>query len=64
MKVLLLVAEGCPHLESFYIDGCEVITDVSMVRLAEGCPNLQNLDLSFCYDITVISIVQLAEKYA
>ena len=47
---VVAVALGCPHLESFHLEGCKMITNAAVVQLASLCKKLASLNLrnSYC----------------
>ena len=47
---VVAVALGCPHLESFDLEGCKMITNAAVVQLASLCKKLASLNLrnSYC----------------
>jgi F-box and leucine-rich repeat protein GRR1 len=44
------------------LDGCDQITDTSIISISENCTGLQLLNLDDCDQITDISIIPISEK--
>ena len=51
-ELVLLIADGCPHLVEIFLSNCDGVTDVSLIALGKSCLKLISIDIGGCGNIT------------